>query len=147
MYFEKKIVLNFENDEGEKSGASDTGFWVGLTPKGPWESIRSFLPLSVVTKTLGDDFVALEVVTKNGKKHIIFRALATVTNDSDITLDISPCHESMIHTQDLSSEGRNYSIFVEEIFENQRNHPVSGGNDPGRWSTRDYAYSSNVGIT
>ncbi|XP_075085926.1 uncharacterized protein LOC107782497 [Nicotiana tabacum] len=143
LYFEKKIVLNFENDEGEKSGASDTGFWVGLTPKGPWESIRSFLPLSVVTKTLGDDFVALEVVTKNGKKHIIFRALATVTNDSDITLDISSCHESMIHTQDLSSEGRNYSIFVEEIFENQRNHPVSGGNDPGRWSTRDYAYSSN----
>ncbi|KAJ8532740.1 hypothetical protein K7X08_015629 [Anisodus acutangulus] len=142
-YFEKKMVLNYENDEGEKTGASDIGFWVGLTPKGPWESIRSFLPLSVVTKTLGDDYVALEVVTKNGKKHIIFRALATVSNDSDITLDISSCHESMIHTQDLSSEGRDYSIFVEEIFENQRNHPVSGGNDPGRWSTRDFAYSSN----
>ncbi|KAK4730781.1 hypothetical protein R3W88_023769 [Solanum pinnatisectum] len=142
-YFEKKMALNYENDEGEKAGASDIGFWVGLTPKGPWESIRSFLPLSVVTKTLGDDYVALEVVTKNGKKHVIFRALATVSNDSDITLDISSCHESMIHTQDLSSEGRNYSIFVEEIFENQRNHPVSGVKDPGRWSTRDFAYSSN----
>ncbi|KAH0638247.1 hypothetical protein KY289_038162, partial [Solanum tuberosum] len=142
-YFEKKMALNYENDEGEKAGASDIGFWVGLTPKGPWESIRSFLPLSVVTKTLGDDYVALEVVTKNGKKHVIFRALATVSNDSDITLDISSCHESMIPTQDLSSEGRNYSIFVEEIFENQRNHPVSGVKDPGRWSTRDFAYSSN----
>ncbi|XP_049360182.1 uncharacterized protein LOC125824878 [Solanum verrucosum] len=142
-YFEKKMALNYENDEGEKAGASDIGFWVGLTPKGPWESIRSFPPLSVVTKTLGDDYVALEVVTKNGKKHVIFRALATVSNDSDITLDISSCHESMIHTQDLSSEGRNYSIFVEEIFENQRNHPVSGVKDPGRWSTRDFAYSSN----
>ncbi|XP_015161501.1 uncharacterized protein [Solanum tuberosum] len=142
-YFEKKMALNYENDEGEKAGASDIGFWVGLTPNGPWESIRSFLPLSVVTKTLGDDYVALEVVTKNGKKHVIFRALATVSNDSDITLDISSCHESMIHTQDLSSEGRNYSIFVEEIFENQRNHPVSGVKDPGRWSTRDFAYSSN----
>ncbi|KAK6779427.1 hypothetical protein RDI58_021611 [Solanum bulbocastanum] len=142
-YFEKKMALNYENDEGEKAGASDIGFWVGLAPKGPWESIRSFLPLSVVTKTLGDDYVALEVVTKNGKKHVIFRALATVSNDSDITLDISSCHESMIHTQDLSSEGRNYSIFVEEIFENQRNHPVSGVKDPGQWSTRDFAYSSN----
>ncbi|XP_015087740.1 uncharacterized protein LOC107031055 isoform X1 [Solanum pennellii] len=142
-YFEKKMALNYENDGGEKTGASDIGFWVGLTPKGPWESIRSFLPLSVVTKTLGDDYVALEVVTKNGKKHVIFRALATVSNDSDITLDISSCHESMIHTQDLSSEGRNYSIFVEEIFENQRNHPVSGVKDPGRWSTRDFSYSSN----
>ncbi|KAH0635119.1 hypothetical protein KY284_037905 [Solanum tuberosum] len=142
-YFEKKMALNYENDEGEKAGASDIGFWVGLTPKGPWESIRSFLPLSVVTKTLGDDYVALEVVTKNGKKHVIFRALATVSNDSDITLDISSCHESMIHTQDLSSEGRNYSIFVEEIFENQRNHPVSGVKDTGRWSTRDFAHSSN----
>lgn len=140
------MALNYENDGGEKTGASDIGFWVGLTPKGPWESIRSFLPLSVVTKTLGDDYVALEVVTKNGKKHVIFRALATVSNDSDITLDISSCHESMIHTQDLSSEGRNYSIFVEEIFENQRNHPVSGVKDPGRWSTRDFSYSSNVSI-
>ncbi|CAN4121397.1 unnamed protein product [Withania somnifera] len=142
-YFDKKMALNYENDEGEKTGASDIGFWVGLTPKGPWESIRSFLPLSVVTKTLGDDYVALEVVNKNGKKHVIFRALATVSNDSDITLNISSCHESMIHTEDLSSESRNYSIFVEEIFENQRNHPVSGGKDPGRWSTRDFSYSSN----
>ncbi|KAM3341348.1 putative protein isoform X1 [Capsicum galapagoense] len=142
-YFDKKMALNYENNEGEKTGASDIGFWVGLTPKGPWESIRSFLPQSVATKTLGDDYVALEVVTKNGKKHVIFRALATVSNDSDITLDISSCHESIIHTQDLCSEGRNYSIFVEEIFENQRNHRVSGGKDPGRWSTRDFAYSSN----
>ncbi|RAL47445.1 hypothetical protein DM860_013410 [Cuscuta australis] len=100
-YFEKKTTANFQNDLGEKDGIeSDVGFWVGLNKHGPWESIRSFLPMSVITKTVNSDYLAVEVVTKNGKKHAIFRGLATVCNDSDITLEYSSCDMSVIHSQE-----------------------------------------------
>ncbi|PIN00426.1 hypothetical protein CDL12_27074 [Handroanthus impetiginosus] len=88
---------------------------------------------------------------KNGKKHAVFRGLATVTNDSDIKLNISTCHASMITGHDISSRVSSNKQVIEEIFENQQYHPVSGwGNneygsrfkDPGRWSTRDFSYSS-----
>lgn len=99
------------------------------------------LPLSVVPKSLQSEFIAMEVVMKNGKKHAIFRGLATVVNDSDINLDISVCHASMI--QDSGSSSHN--IVVEEIFENQRCQPNFGqGNDPPIWSTKDFSYSSKV---
>lgn len=122
------------------------GFWVALGPEGPWDGFRSSLPLSVITRKLKDDFVALEVSMKNGKKHAIFRGLASVTNDSDISLNISTCHASVIYDSSRTSRS---SIVVEEIFENQQYHPVSGwGNDgnngPRRWSTRDFSFSSRV---
>lgn len=94
-------MVNFQNDKrGKDDSDGDIGFWVGLNAYGPWESIRSFLPLSVITKEMKDDYVAVEVVTKNGKKHAIFRGLATVTNDSDIKLEISSCDVSMINPQE-----------------------------------------------
>lgn len=86
---------------------------------------------------------------RNGKKHAIFRGLATVVNDSDVNLDILVCHVSKI--QDSGSSTPN--IVVEEIFENQRYHPISGwgnkwpgfqGSDPACWSTRDFSCSSKV---
>ncbi|CAH9120434.1 unnamed protein product [Cuscuta epithymum] len=100
-YFEKKTTVNFQNEQGETDGIeSDVGFWVGLNKCGPWESIRSFLPMSVITKAMQDEYLAVEVVTKNGKKHAIFRGLAAVTNDSDIMLEILSCDESMVHFQE-----------------------------------------------
>ncbi|XP_057959044.1 uncharacterized protein LOC131151699 [Malania oleifera] len=150
-YFERKTLPTFQENTGSVNDVeTDIGFWVALCPGGPWESFRSMLPLSVVPKSLEENSIAMEVIMKNGKKHVVFRGLATVVNDSDTKLDISVCHLSMI-SLDASAEPSNHNIVVEEIFENQRYHPFSGwgskwpgfrANDPGRWSTRDFSYSS-----
>lgn len=148
------MVTDFDNKQGDGNDLDeDMGFWVALAPEGPWDGFRSSLPLSVVTRKLKDDFVALEVSMKNGKKHAVFRGLAMVTNDSDITLNISTCHVSVINGHDISSRTSSNNIIIEEIFENQQYHPGSGwgnneyssrDNDPRRWSTRDFSYSSRV---
>lgn len=155
-YFERNLVANFQREKkAEDSCTRDVGFWVRFSPEGAWESIRSLLPLSVVPKSVQNDFIAMEVVMKNGKKHAIFRGLAAVVNDSDVKLDISICHVSLVHGHDPSLGISNLNIVIEEIFENQRYHPISGwgnkwpgfrSNDPGRWSTRDFSYSSKVSI-
>ncbi|XP_073302377.1 uncharacterized protein [Primulina huaijiensis] len=151
-YIEKSMVADFESGRGDGKGAgADVGFWVAVGPEGPWDGFRSLLPLSVNTKKLKDDFVALEVSMKNGKKHALFRSLATVTNDSDIKLSISTCPVSMIHDQEATSTLRSNNCVIEEVFENEKYHPVSGwcnnesgsrDADPGHWSTRDFSYSS-----
>lgn len=153
-YFERNLAANFQRDkETELSRNRDVGFWIRLNPEGAWESVRSLLPLSVVPKLLHDEFLAMEVVIKNGKKHVIFRGLAIVVNDSDVKLDISICHVSLVHGRDPSLGTSKLNIVIEEIFENQSYHPISGwGNKlpgfrstgPGRWSTRDFSCSSKV---
>ncbi|GKV06822.1 hypothetical protein SLEP1_g18658 [Rubroshorea leprosula] len=147
-YFERNAAANFQRDfDSKNAGGRDVGFWVGLGPEGPWEGVRSLLPLSVIPKSIQNDFIAMEVVMKNGKKHAVFRGLATVANDSDVNLDIFNCHMSMV--QDLGIGSHN--IVLEEIFENQRYQPLSGwsndlpgvcSDDPGPWSTKDLSYSS-----
>lgn len=133
----------------------DIGFWVGLDPEGEWESIRSLLPLSVVPKLLQNEFIAMEVVMKNGQKHAIFRGLATVVNDSDIRLNIASCEASLSHHADHSRGASSNETAVEEVFQNQYYQPTSGwGNkwpssnheSPCHWSTRDFSYSSKVGM-
>ncbi|KAJ7955294.1 calcium-dependent lipid-binding family protein [Quillaja saponaria] len=97
-YFERKRIVNLQKDgEREDFIDRDIGFWVGLGPESTWDSIRSLLPLSVVPKSLQNDFVAMEVVMKNGKKHAIFRGLVTVVNDSDVKLSISVGNASSGH--------------------------------------------------
>ncbi|XP_057475541.1 uncharacterized protein LOC130763619 isoform X1 [Actinidia eriantha] len=107
-YFERNTTANFQTGNGNNVDR-DVGFWVGLRPEGEWEPFRSFLPLSVITKTLGDDFVAVEVVMRNGKKHASFRGLATVANDSDVQLDISVCPLPIL-SHDLSAARKQQSI-------------------------------------
>ena len=153
-YFERKKITSFQEDmENETRFDRDVGFKVGLGPEGAWESFRSLLPLSVIPKILDDEFIAVEVVLKNGKKHAIFRSLAAVFNDSNVKLDISICSMSKLHSRDPSLETTSRKIVVEEVFQNQRYHPISGWgnkwagfptNDPGNWSTRDFSYSSKV---
>lgn len=106
-YFEKKTASNIQNDQRCNNIDRDIGFQVGLSPEGAWESFRSFLPLSTIAKTFKDEYVAAEVVMKNGKKHAIFRGLATITNDSDIRLDISVSKNSSLesHNQHRSIPG------------------------------------------
>ncbi|KAI7993232.1 putative vacuolar protein sorting-associated protein 13A [Camellia lanceoleosa] len=106
-YFERKAITKFQSSVQIGNDVDrDVGFWVGLGPKGEWESFRSFLPLTVITKSLNDDFVAVEVVMRNGKKHAIFRGLASVANDSGVKLDVSVCPISMINSHDLSEAGK-----------------------------------------
>ncbi|XP_047948182.1 uncharacterized protein LOC125194160 isoform X1 [Salvia hispanica] len=143
-FIEKSMVADFDNKQGDTNGLDrDMGFWVALGPEGPWDGFRSSLPLSVITRKLKDDFVALEVSMKNGKKHAVFRGLAIVTNDADITLNISTCHASVIYD---SSRTNRSNVLVEEIFENQQCQASGWGNDgdscPLRWSTRDFSFSS-----
>ena len=75
------------------------GFWIALGPDGPWESSRSLLPVSVMPKLLEDEFIAMEVVMRNGNKRAIFRSLATLMNDTDVKLDISVYPLSKIDTR------------------------------------------------
>ncbi|KAK9053434.1 hypothetical protein SSX86_030068 [Deinandra increscens subsp. villosa] len=149
-YFEMKAVSNLQSTlEQEKDADNDVGFWVGLGPEGVWESFRSFLPLSVITKKMDDDFITMEVVMKDGRKHAILRGLATIVNDSNVQLDINVSSISKSHEP---SEVVASTIVVEEIFENQRHSSILGwriklpgfrGNGPGRWSNRDFSYSAN----
>lgn len=147
-YFERSAAANFERDIHSRNASDrDVGFWVGLGPEGSWEGVRSLLPLSVIPKSIQNEFIAMEVVLKNGKKHAIFRGLATVANELDVNLDILICHASMI--RDLGTIRDN--IVLEEIFENQCYQPLSGWSNnlpgihsdyPGAWSTKDLSYSS-----
>lgn len=128
---------------------------MALSADGPWECFDSLFPLSVIPKSLQNDFVAIEVVMKNGKKHAILRGLATVVNDSDVKLDILVCSMLSVKATEEYSHRNNSDEVVEEIFENQRCQPISGwgsgqssvqNNDPGRWSNRDFLYSSLVSL-
>ncbi|CAI9119065.1 OLC1v1020728C1 [Oldenlandia corymbosa var. corymbosa] len=152
-YYEGKIISNFEHvSEGGSDRDRDVGFWLGLDPEGPWESFRSFLPLSVITKTMKDDLMAVDVVVKNGKKYGVLRGLATVTNDLDVKLDISLFLVPTVQSQATAAERNSSLVVVEEVFQNQRYHPTLGwgngkpgfdDNDPKTWSTRDFSYSAN----
>ncbi|KAK7264763.1 hypothetical protein RJT34_32373 [Clitoria ternatea] len=148
-YFERNRIANLQKDmEIEEVGDRDIGFWVGLGPEGDWESIRSLLPLSLVPKSLQNRYICMEVVMKNGKKHVIFRGLVTVVNDSDVILNISTSHAS--HGDPSLGENSSNNV-IEEVFQNQYYQPSSGwGNNwpdvyhdnPGHWSTWDFSYSS-----
>ncbi|KAM1083274.1 hypothetical protein ACFX19_022101 [Malus domestica] len=106
----RKTIPSFRRDlEAEYVTDKDIGFSVGLGPDGVWQNIRSLLPLSVVPKSLQNGFMALKFVMKNGKKHAIFRGLATVVNETAVKLKISLCHASRIQGRD-SSLGRSESI-------------------------------------
>lgn len=99
-YFERKTVLDSQKDTvNDNDVDSDVGFWIALGPDGPWESSRSLLPVSVMPKLLEDEFIAMEVVMRNGNKHAIFRSLATLMNDTDVKLDISVYPLSKIDTR------------------------------------------------
>lgn len=150
-YFERNTIVKHQKElESENRGDRDIGFWVGLGPEGEWERIRSLLSLSVVPKLLQNEYIGMEVVMKNGKKHVIFRGLVAVVNDSDVILNISTCcgHDPSLGTNTSNT-------VVEEVFQNQYYQPSSGwGNswpgvhpdNPGHWSTKNFSYSSKVGI-
>lgn len=154
-YFERNTIANLQKDViSENDADRDIGFWVGLDRKNEWKSIRSLLPLSVVPTSLQNEFIAMEVVMKNGKKHAMFRGLVTVVNDSDVRLNISTCHSSSSLDTDSSQGVSSNKSAVEEVFQNQYYHPTSGwGNKwpshlekAGHWSTRDFSRSSKVGM-
>ncbi|XP_021714350.1 uncharacterized protein LOC110682332 isoform X2 [Chenopodium quinoa] len=99
-YFERKLVVDLQKDTTNNNEVdSDVGFWIALRPDGPWESSRSVLPLSVFPKSLEGNLLAMEVITRNGKKHAIFRGLATVVNETNVKLDLSLCPLSMIDSR------------------------------------------------
>ncbi|KAK9136608.1 hypothetical protein Sjap_007202 [Stephania japonica] len=152
-HFERITMEKFQKGmDGGRDMSRDDGFYIGFDPEGPWDGFRSLLPISVVPKMLKENFVAMEVTMKNGKKHAIFRSLAIVANDSDVIFDLCLCPVSTPPTHMyLGSERNLHDVAVEEIFENQRCQPSSGwvnkwpsfrDNNPGRWSTRDFSYSS-----
>nr|GEV02157.1 vacuolar protein sorting-associated protein 62 [Tanacetum cinerariifolium] len=145
-YYEMKAISNLQSTVEEKDSDNDVGFWVGLDPEGVWESFRSFLPLSVIARKMVDDFIAMEVVMKDGKKHAILRGLATVANDTNVKLDINVSSVSVGMNQNVDNNKA-----TEEIFENQRHvaffgwgkRPSFRGNEPGRWSNRNLSYSTS----
>ncbi|CAH2036004.1 unnamed protein product [Thlaspi arvense] len=107
-YFEKTTIPNtLKNMESKEFVDGDTGFWIGVRPDDSWHSIRSLLPLSIAPKSLENDFIAMEVSMRNGRKHATFRCLATVVNDSDINLEISISSD-----QNVSSGASNRNALI-----------------------------------
>ncbi|CAN7131404.1 unnamed protein product [Brassica rapa subsp. narinosa] len=107
-YFEKTTIPNtLRNMESKDFADGDTGFWIGVRPDDSWHSIRSLLPLSVAPKSLQNDFIAMEVSMRNGRKHATFRCLATVVNDSDVNLEISVSSD-----QNVSSGPSNHNALI-----------------------------------
>ncbi|KAI3512412.1 hypothetical protein L1887_19727 [Cichorium endivia] len=151
-YFEMNAGSNPQNSMEEKDADNDVGFWVGPSPEGSWLGFRSFLPLSVIARKLDNDYIAMEVIMKDGKKRATLRGLATVANDSNLKLDINVCSVSKSHDPDQASELVEGNTAIEEIFENQRHSSILGwgnkrsfrGNEPGRWSNRNLSYSTNT---
>ncbi|XP_019431159.1 PREDICTED: uncharacterized protein LOC109338390 isoform X1 [Lupinus angustifolius] len=148
-YFERNTIAKIQQDMESKNVVDgDIGFWVGLGPEGEWESVRSLLPLSVVPKSLNTEYIGMEVVMKNGKKHAIFRSLVTVVNDSDVVLNILTSLAS--YGSDPLLVANSSNNVVEEVFQNQcysssgwgSNWPAVHLDNPGHWSTRDFSYSS-----
>lgn len=132
---------------------AEGGFWVGLTPDGPWESFTAVLPLSVIPKSLNNNYFAFEITMRNRKKHATLRALGIIANDSDMKLEVSVCPVNKISTSMLNAESTSSTNAVDEVFENQWYGPISGwtsnhSSDHGieleQWSTRDCSYSSKV---
>lgn len=108
-YFERSTIVNLQSNVERENTDRDVGFWVGLHPEGEMKSIRSLLPLSVVPKFLKHDFIAMEVIMKNGKKHAIFRGLVTVVNESDMKVDISICHSSLSYDDNSSATSNGFA--------------------------------------
>lgn len=155
-YVESNTIAKLQREaENDTHFDSDVGFWVGLRPEGAMKSIKSLLPVSLVPKSLGNDFIAMEVILKNGKKHVIFRGFVTVINDTTMKLDISVCHMSLLDDKSPTIGKGSGNVIFEEIFENQYYQPMCGwgdkptqvdNKDPKRWSTNDFSYSSNVSV-
>lgn len=153
FYFIAEGDKSLKGDSGNRFSNGEIGLMVGLSPEGPWTSIRSVLPLSTIPKELNGTF-GVEVVMQKGQKHAILRSLFSIVNNTDITLEVCVCPLSLLNSTDvqLSSDTNRPVVETEEIFENQRYNPLSGwgnkrpgllmSNDPGRWSRNDYSYSS-----
>ncbi|EOA39345.1 hypothetical protein CARUB_v10012395mg [Capsella rubella] len=107
-YFEKTTIPNtLRKIESKDFVDGDTGFWIGVRPDDSWHSIRSLLPLCIAPKSLQNDFIAMEVSMRNGRKHATFRCLATVVNDSDVNLEISISSD-----QNVSSGASNHNALI-----------------------------------
>uniref|UniRef100_A0ACD5YZI2 Uncharacterized protein n=1 Tax=Avena sativa TaxID=4498 RepID=A0ACD5YZI2_AVESA len=151
-YIERSTQTNFQNWKDSISNA-EGGFWVGLTPDGPWESFTAVLPVSIIPKSLNNNHFAFEITMRNGKKHATLRALAIIANDSDMELEVSVCPVNKISSSMLNSGSTSSTNTVDEVFENQWYRPISGwtsnyssdhGIELGQWSTRDCSYSSKA---
>ncbi|KAJ3675683.1 hypothetical protein LUZ60_004725 [Juncus effusus] len=144
-FIERNIQTNSQTGKGLKNSETEVGFSIGLTSKGPWESFGSVLPLSTVPKSLNENHFAFEVSMRNGKKHATLRALAVVSNDSNVKLELSLCPVGMVGSSQTGYEsGSGSNLLMEEVFENQRYQPISGWGkiEPWKWSTRDFSHTS-----
>nr|CAD1836498.1 unnamed protein product [Ananas comosus var. bracteatus] len=150
-YIERNTQQSFQSGTDDEEFDADVGFWIGLSPDGPWESFSSVLPQSIVPKSLNKNPFAFEVSVRNGKKHGVLRALALIANDANIKLEVSVCPANMLSSPLSNLESGSSTTVIEEVFENQRYQPIAGwgnksvgfrGNDLGRWSNRDFSYSS-----
>ncbi|KAJ7520829.1 hypothetical protein O6H91_19G024200 [Diphasiastrum complanatum] len=154
-YFTMGTNWHATNETGnDESQFKDLALWFGLTPHGPWETLRSTLSQGVIPKVVNGQKIAIEATIIQGRKHVSFRSLATIRNNSDVALEICVCPVSLLNYRDesASSGASKTAVFLEECFENQRYQPLAGWGskwpghlmptDPGRWSTRDYSRSS-----
>uniref|UniRef100_A0A0D9VFX1 C2 domain-containing protein n=1 Tax=Leersia perrieri TaxID=77586 RepID=A0A0D9VFX1_9ORYZ len=151
-YVERSTQTNFQSWKDSISNAK-SGFWIGLSPDGPWECYTAALPLSTIPKSLNNSQFAFEVTMRNGKKHASLRALAVIVNDADIKLEVSVCPVNMLNSSVSNAGSTSSTSIVDEVFENQCYRPISGwgsnpasdkGRDVEQWSTKDFSYSSKA---
>ncbi|KAG0559465.1 hypothetical protein KC19_10G107200 [Ceratodon purpureus] len=143
-----------DSDSKDDFKGADIGLWLAVGPQGPWTGLRSILPATTVPKEIGRRPLAVEVSVQQNQKCLKVRSLITISNNTDMALDVCQCPFRLLNTPDGSTKTleSKLSTVDEEIFENQRYQPLGGWGskwpghmlpgDPNRWSNRDYSNTS-----
>lgn len=145
--------LHEQNSADEELLSTDIGLLFAVNPDGPWPSMRSILPVGTVPKQVNGQQLAVEVTTAQGHKHVNFRSMVMVVNNTDASLMVALCPISRLNSPDgPTSSAPDSDASSEEVFENQRYQPLLGWgnrwpglpNDPAHWSNRDCTNSTQV---
>ncbi|XP_042394059.1 uncharacterized protein LOC121984930 isoform X2 [Zingiber officinale] len=138
-----------KNDNFESTVTNRAGF-IQISPsrEGPWTSMRLNYAAPTACWRFRNDVVASEVSVINGNRYVDIRSLVSVTNNTDIFIDLCLISKSSSdnHTSmDEKSEGLDRrpdddKYETEEFFETQKFHPSDGW--ISRYSSTPFANQS-----
>ncbi|XP_043715720.1 uncharacterized protein LOC122664096 isoform X2 [Telopea speciosissima] len=123
-----------ENDEQASTSSRKHGsIQISPTREGPWTTVRLNYAASAACWRLGNDVVASEVNVKDGNIYVIIRSLVSVSNNTDIVLDLClkaksgctslrPINDGVEHEQALEAD----RFETEEFFETEKYNPDIG---------------------
>ncbi|KAJ4957745.1 hypothetical protein NE237_024856 [Protea cynaroides] len=127
-------VLLLPRPQVENEKKTSTSIQISPTREGPWTTARLNYAASAACWRLGNDLVASEVNVKDGNIYVIIRSLVSVSNNTDIVLDLClkakdfstsmrPINDG-VQNGDKAFEGNR--IETDEFFETEKYKPAIG---------------------